>query len=189
MRTCTCVHKLRKAFSGTHYHCEGSSRTCPSSHCECGRVAPHAPSPCKASTAKSDCCTCYYCTWTLCAGFQWDYVFDWTILKYQQTKNHAMGRPEATPAAQADPADTDKGDRSGFARASRGDSGRRCVHQPTYHFHDKYKHTICKSEAVGSGLYAWQMRLSPHNPVIRACCHGFSYCVRSRPIISYLGTG
>lgn len=62
-------------------------------------------------------------------GFQWDYVFDWTILKYQQTKNHAMGRPEAAPAAQADPADTDKGDRSGFARASRGDSGRRFVHQ------------------------------------------------------------
>ena len=64
----------------------------------------------------------------LCAGFQWDYVFDWTILKYQQTKNHAMPRPDAAPAAQADPADTDKGDRSGFARASRGDSGRRYVH-------------------------------------------------------------
>ncbi|KAL3139937.1 Casein kinase 1-like protein 12 [Trebouxia sp. C0009 RCD-2024] len=60
-------------------------------------------------------------------GFQWDYVFDWTILKYQQTKNHAMGRPEAAPAAQADPADTDKGDRSGFARASRNDSGRRLM--------------------------------------------------------------
>lgn len=61
------------------------------------------------------------------AGFQWDYVFDWTILKYQQTKNHAVTRPDAAPAAQADPADTDKGDRSGFARASRGDSGRRFV--------------------------------------------------------------
>ena len=60
-------------------------------------------------------------------GFQWDYVFDWTILKYQQTKNHAVARPDAAPAAQADPADTDKGDRSGFARASRGDSGRRFV--------------------------------------------------------------
>ena len=64
---------------------------------------------------------------SLSAGFQWDYVFDWTILKYQQTKNHAVPRPEAAPAAQADPADTDKGDRSGFARASRGDSGRRSV--------------------------------------------------------------
>ncbi len=75
-----------------------------------------------------------YCVF---AGFQWDYVFDWTILKYQQTKNHAVARPgqarpDAAPAAQADPADTDKGDRSGFARASRGDSGRRfvswCIH-------------------------------------------------------------
>lgn len=69
------------------------------------------------------------------AGFQWDYVFDWTILKYQQTKNHAVARPDAAPAAQADPADTDKGDRSGFARASRGDSGRRfvleCMHSLT----------------------------------------------------------
>ena len=72
---------------------------------------------------------CCQLTYTVRAGFQWDYVFDWTILKYQQTKNHAMGRPEAAPAAQADAADTDKGDRSGFARASRGDSGRRFVHQ------------------------------------------------------------
>ena len=74
------------------------------------------------------CQNCYMKVWrTALAGFQWDYVFDWTILKYQQTKNHAAARPDAAPAAQADPADTDKGDRSGFARASRGDSGRRSV--------------------------------------------------------------
>ena len=78
---------------------------------------------------------------SLSAGFQWDYVFDWTILKYQQTKNHAVPRPDAAPAAQADPADTDKGDRSGFARASRGDSGRRSVLVASMLHYKHKKHT------------------------------------------------
>ena len=86
---------------------------------------------------------------SLYAGFQWDYVFDWTILKYQQTKNHAMARPDAAPAAQADPADTDKGDRSGFARASRGDSGRRCVHP--------FIPSNSRCEALGLRLHVWQL--------------------------------
>ena len=76
-------------------------------------------------------------------------MFDWTILKYQQTKNHAMARPDAAPAAQADPADTDKGDRSGFARASRGDSGRRCVHP--------YIPGNSESEAHLLSLHMWQL--------------------------------
>lgn len=33
----------------------------------------------------------------LCAAYQWDYVFDWTVLKYQQTQ--ASRRPPREPAA------------------------------------------------------------------------------------------
>jgi hypothetical protein len=32
-----------------------------------------------------------------CAAYQWDYVFDWTVLKYQQTQ--ASRRPPREPAA------------------------------------------------------------------------------------------
>ena len=39
----------------------------------------------------------------VCAGFQWDYVFDWTILKYQQA---AQPRPALPPQEGAAPRET-----------------------------------------------------------------------------------
>lgn len=122
------------------------------------------------------------------AGFQWDYVFDWTILKYQQTKNHAVARPDAAPAAQADPADTDKGDRSGFARASRGDSGRRCVQPcPT-------DNSIPECEALRLIFHVRQL-LSVRHIQFWACCQLGACCQHTDSItvlcqqLSFLGTG
>jgi hypothetical protein len=52
-------------------------------------------------------------------GYQWDYVFDWTILKYQQLQQNA--RPSDAGAAR--PRDEAAG--ATFARATAGDTSRR----------------------------------------------------------------
>ena len=58
------------------------------------------------------CCHIWSLTWfpskpLLCvpAGYQWDYVFDWTILKYQQTQSSVQRtiQPAATDALQGAP--------------------------------------------------------------------------------------
>jgi hypothetical protein len=38
------------------------------------------------------------------AGYQWDYVFDWTILKYQQLQQQQQSRVETTYRRQDNPA-------------------------------------------------------------------------------------
>lgn len=55
------------------------------------------------------------------AGYQWDYVFDWTILKYQQLQQNA--RPSDAGAGGARPRDESAG--ATFARATAGDTSRR----------------------------------------------------------------
>lgn len=55
------------------------------------------------------------------AGYQWDYVFDWTILKYQQSQQAA--RPAVDPAAARTREDRDG--TGTFARPTAGESSRR----------------------------------------------------------------
>jgi hypothetical protein len=55
------------------------------------------------------------------AGYQWDYVFDWTILKYQQLQQNA--RPSDAGAGGARPRDESAG--ATFPRATA-----RCPAQP-----------------------------------------------------------
>lgn len=55
------------------------------------------------------------------SGYQWDYVFDWTILKYQQLQQNA--RPSDAGAGGARPRDDAAG--AAFARATAGDTSRR----------------------------------------------------------------
>jgi len=33
----------------------------------------------------------------LIAGYQWDYVFDWTVLKHQQTSQRPLPPPQIPP--------------------------------------------------------------------------------------------
>ena len=56
------------------------------------------------------------------AGYQWDYVFDWTILKYQQTQQ--AGRPAADPGSATRQRDEREG-ASNFARATAGERSSR----------------------------------------------------------------
>ena len=56
------------------------------------------------------------------AGYQWDYVFDWTILKYQQTQQ--AGRPAVDPGSATRQRDEREG-ASNFARATAGERSSR----------------------------------------------------------------
>ena len=57
------------------------------------------------------------------AGYQWDYVFDWTILKYQQTQQ--AGRPAVDPGSASRQRDDREGGVSNFARATAGERSSR----------------------------------------------------------------
>ena len=70
----------------------------------------------------------------LLAGFQWDYVFDWTILKYQQTQQaQTLVQPARAGASREREArESDQGGTGGATYGGaatrpmvRGDSGRR----------------------------------------------------------------
>ena len=54
-------------------------------------------------------------------GYQWDYVFDWTILKYQQLQQTARPSDVGASAARA----RDDAGNSAFARATADASRRR----------------------------------------------------------------
>ena len=62
------------------WHLRAASRQVPSAAAEQQCWAPHAQQnvPCHGSTAS---------TASPVPGFTWDYVFDWTILKYAQQQN------------------------------------------------------------------------------------------------------
>jgi hypothetical protein len=49
--------------------------------------------------------TSLYCRSTCpCTGYQWDYIFDWTILKHAHTQNRSVSRNPEALAPEEDPA-------------------------------------------------------------------------------------